>query len=81
MSGSDKIKHNKNEETSNAQEKEKEDIIEEIGQKEGELIRQHRPILNTQIPKEENWRQWEVHKVDVETIFQTIQNITKEKEK
>ena len=64
-----------------AQEKEKEDIIEEIGQKEGELIRQHRPILNTQIPKEENWRQWEVHKVDVETIFQTIQNITKEKEK
>ena len=64
-----------------AQEKEKEDIIEEIGQKEGELIRQHRPILNTQIPKEENWRQWEVHKVDVETNFQTIQNITKEKEK
>lgn len=39
-------------------------IIEEIGQKEGELIRQYRPILNTQIPKEENWRQWEVNKVD-----------------
>ena len=40
------------------------DIIEEIGQKEGELIRQYRPILNTQIPKEENWRQWDLHKVD-----------------
>ena len=40
------------------------DIAEEIGQKEGELIRQHQPILNTQIPKEENWRQWEVNKVD-----------------
>ena len=40
------------------------DIIEEIGQKEGELIRQYRPILNTQIPKEENWRQWELNKVD-----------------
>ena len=39
-------------------------IIEEIGQKEGELIRQYRPILNTQIPKEENWRQWDVNKVD-----------------
>lgn len=40
------------------------DIIEEIGQKEGELIRQYRPILNTQIPKEENWRQWDLNKVD-----------------
>ena len=40
------------------------EIIEEIGQKEGELIRQYRPILNTQIPKEENWRQWELNKVD-----------------
>ena len=40
------------------------DIIEEIGQKEGELIRQYRPILNTQIPKEENWRQWELDNVD-----------------
>ena len=40
------------------------DIIEEIGQKEGELIRQYRPILNTQIPKEENWRQWELNNVD-----------------
>ena len=41
-----------------------ESIIEEVGQKEGELIRQHRPILNTQIPKEANWRQWEINKVD-----------------
>ena len=47
-----------------AKETKRTDIIEEIGQKEGELIRQYRPILNTQIPKEENWRQWELNKVD-----------------
>ena len=31
-------------------------IEEEIGQKEGELIRQYMPMLNTQIPREDNWR-------------------------
>ena len=30
-------------------------IAEEIGQKEGELIRKYLPILNTWIPQEENW--------------------------
>ena len=48
----------------NAKATKPEELLEEIGQKEGKLIRQHRPILNTQIPKEENWRQWEVNKVD-----------------
>lgn len=48
------------------------DIIEEIGQKEGELIRQYRPILNTQIPKEENWRQWEVNPVDAREVLRQL---------
>ena len=32
----------------------KRDILNEIGEKEGEYIRAYRPILNTQIPKEED---------------------------
>lgn len=38
-------------------------IMEEIGQKEGELIRKHRPPLNHQIPKEENWRRYEQNNI------------------
>ena len=34
----------------------------EIGEKEGEYIRQYNPILNTQIPKEENWRSYTVNR-------------------
>ena len=48
--------------------------IEEIGQKEGELIRQYRPALNTQIPRAENWRTWEVKKVDVEEAMSLLIN-------
>lgn len=44
-------------------------ITEEIGQKEGELIRQYLPILNTQIPKEEDWHKFEVHKIDEQEIL------------
>lgn len=33
-------------------------ITEEIGQKEGEYIRRYLPPLNYQIPKEENWREF-----------------------
>ena len=33
-------------------------IDEEIGAKEGELIREYRPPLNTQIPDEKNWRKY-----------------------
>lgn len=57
-----------------AKENAKEDIIEEIGQKEGELIRQYRPALNTQIPRAENWRTWEVKKVDVEEAMRLFTN-------
>lgn len=42
------------------------DINEEIGEKEGEYIRKILPLLNTQIPKEENWRSFEVRPIDVE---------------
>lgn len=55
-----------------AQTEKKEDIIEEIGQKEGELIRQYRPLLNTQIPKAENWRHWNVKKLNAEEVLRLL---------
>ena len=45
------------------------DVIEEIGQKEGELIRQYLPVLNTQIPKEDNWRRWDVKEIDAKAVL------------
>ena len=48
------------------------DIAEEIGQKEGELIRQYRPLLNTQIPKAENWHKWDVDKRSTEEIMRLL---------
>ena len=35
------------------------EIQEEIGQKESEYIRKYRPILNAQIPNEDEWKQYE----------------------
>ena len=35
------------------------EIEEEIGQAEGEFIRRYRPPLNTQIPKESDWRKYD----------------------
>ena len=55
-----------------AQKTEKDDIIEEIGQKEGELIRQYRPLLNTQIPKAEDWRKWDIKKIDAEKVLHLL---------
>ena len=37
-------------------------IDEELGEKEGEFIRELKPVLNTQIPKAENWRSYEINK-------------------
>ena len=48
------------------------DIVNEIGEKEGELIRLYRPILNTQIPKEENWRKWEVQEIDARKVLELL---------
>lgn len=44
----------------------------EIGQKEGELIRAFNPILNTQIPKEDNWRKWDVKEVDAKEVLKNL---------
>ena len=49
-----------------------EDIIEEIGQKEGQLIRQYRPLLNTQIPKAEDWRKWDVKPINAEEVLKLL---------
>ena len=48
--------------------------LSEIGQKEGEYIRQYNPILNTQIPKEEDWSKWEINEVDARAVLQKILN-------
>lgn len=47
-----------------AQKKRASAIREEIGSKEGEYIRQFRPVLNTQIPKAEDWHKWDTNTVD-----------------
>ena len=47
-------------------------LIEELGQKEGELIRQYRPLLNTQIPKADNWRKWDVKKIDTDIVMKLL---------
>lgn len=48
------------------------DKLAEIGEKEGEYIREYKPILNTQIPKAENWERWNINEVDASKILQTI---------
>lgn len=39
------------------------DIDEEIGYMEGVLLRKYQPVLNTQIPKQEDWHKFEVKKI------------------
>ena len=39
---------------------------EEIGRREGELIRQFMPALNTQIPNEDNWRKYTYREIEYE---------------
>ena len=51
------------------------DKMVEIGEKEGEFIRQYQPVLNTQIPKEENWQQFNTQTVDVKTVLDSILEI------
>ncbi len=48
------------------------DIIDEIGSKEGECIRQYQPVLNTQIPKAEDWNKYDVRDVDARQILKDI---------
>lgn len=47
-------------------------IREEIGSKEGDLIRQYLPVLNTQIPKAEDWHKWDKNTVDAKKILQEM---------
>ena len=47
-------------------------IGEEIGRKEGEYIRQYMPVLNTQIPKADNWHQYETRHIDIESLIQKL---------
>ena len=48
------------------------DALAEIGEKEGEYIRKYNPILNTQIPKAENWERWETKLVDAKSVLESI---------
>ena len=47
-------------------------IQEEIGQKEGEYIRQYKPVLNTQIPREDDWRKFDVCTVDAREVLKDL---------
>ena len=47
-------------------------IQEEIGQKEGEYIRTYKPILNTQIPREDDWRKFDVCAVDAREVLKDL---------
>lgn len=48
------------------------DKLTEIGEKEGEYIRKYQPILNTQIPKEDDWHKFDNRKIDVKSILNDI---------
>ena len=47
-------------------------IMAEIGEKEGEYIRQYKPILNTQIPKEDDWHKFDVNTLDAKEILKSV---------
>ena len=38
------------------------ELADEIGEKEGEYIRKYKPALNTQIPKTDYWRSYDINK-------------------
>ena len=46
--------------------------MEEIGEKEGEYIRMYHPILNTQIPHEDNWRSFDTNTIDAKSVLADI---------
>ena len=47
-------------------------VKEEIGTKEGEYIRQYKPALNTQIPKETDYRKFDVCRVQTKDILKNL---------
>ena len=48
------------------------DILAEIGEKEGEYIRKYTPVLNTQIPKEEDWHKFDVTHLDAKEVLNNL---------
>ena len=48
------------------------DKLAEIGEREGDYIRRHKPILNSQIPKEQDWSKWDLNEVDAKAILESI---------
>ena len=46
--------------------------LAEIGEKEGEYIRRHKPILNTQIPKAEDWKKYDNNEVNAREVLQQL---------
>ena len=47
-------------------------VKDEIGTKEGEYIRKYKPALNTQIPKETDYRTFDVCRVQTKEILKTL---------
>ena len=47
-------------------------LEEELGSKEGEYIRLYRPMLNTQIPKADNWRKYSINKNAASVVLADI---------
>lgn len=55
-----------------AKSRSKVDKMVEIGEKEGEFIRKYQPVLNTQIPKEDDWHQYDTQTVDAKAVLETL---------
>ena len=47
-------------------------VKDEIGTKEGEYIRKYKPALNTQIPKETDYRTFNVCRVQIKEILKNL---------
>ena len=48
------------------------DRMVEFGEKEGEYIRMYHPILNTQIPQEDNWHNFDTNTIDAKSVLADI---------
>ena len=55
-----------------AKSRSKVDKMVEIGEKEGEFIRQYQPVLNTQIPKEDDWHQYDTQTGDAKAVLESL---------
>ena len=55
-----------------AKSRRKVDRMVEIGEKEGEYIRMYHPILNTQIPHEDNWHNFDTNTIDAKSVLADI---------